>query len=459
MKVLLVESHYRTRSWFAAIKSLDELFILSVLPEEKKLFVDGGVLNNKILDLHNPCLAKIEFNKAVKYLTEIEDKMSFSFNKIVRMDRTMRLNNYEYIVKYYYYITKNIITFIEKMNIEIVIMEPTWSHEIILCNICEYMKIPVFAPVKDKILPNRFFMFQGYLRDKPFLRGENKINQDVTDKVIALVKRGEKPQYFDKFSNRNRLNFNKFKVLYEITRLTVFGLMNKNIQPKLHLSIIKKVAAIYRVQFFTYFNKFSKLSDLELPYILITLHVQPEAGIDVVGSSFSNQLQFVRQIARTTPAGYYVLVKEHPHDFGRRNAYFYNELYKLPNVRVLGPHENSFDAIKEARLVISTAGTSSFEAALMGIPAITAVNMYFQDLMVMDSFDPNVDQISDVLLKAKKWKESFDNEKTIKILNNMQTNVFVGNPGDCMIDPNVLSKENIRNLRDSFSEVINSIQA
>ena len=454
MKILLVESHYRSRSWFAAIKEIDDLFILSVLPEEKKLFLNGGISKERILDLHNPNLENIDFNDAADYLKTIEKKMTFSYSEIVSMDRTMRLKDYQYIVKYLYYITTYTIDFINQHKISIVFLEPTWSHEIILCKICEFMSIPTLAPVTDKVLANHFFLFHGYLRNTPFLRNQHTTLQDGAEKAIAFVNGGEKHKYFQRFSKRNRLNFHKFKVLFELTRLTIFGFMNKNIQPKLHHSILRKTASIFRVHFFTYFNKFYKVLDVDLPYILVTLHVQPEAGIDVVGSRYSNQLQFVRQIARTTPVDHFVLVKEHPHDFGRRGSYFYNELYKLPNVKVLGPYEDSSDAIKKSSLVISTAGTSSLEASLFGIPAVTAVEMYFKDLMVVESFDPNIQEVASLLLKAKAWKESITQEKNIKILRKIQENMFVGNSGDCMIDPSVLSKENIDNIRKAFFEAI-----
>ncbi len=40
--IVLVESHYRTRSWFLALKDIGLTHIISVMPEEYKLFIKNG---------------------------------------------------------------------------------------------------------------------------------------------------------------------------------------------------------------------------------------------------------------------------------------------------------------------------------------------------------------------------------------------------------------------------------
>ena len=53
MNILLCESQYRTRSWVKALKKNKNLFILSVLTEEYKLFLDIGIPKNKICNLNH----------------------------------------------------------------------------------------------------------------------------------------------------------------------------------------------------------------------------------------------------------------------------------------------------------------------------------------------------------------------------------------------------------------------
>ena len=71
------------------------------------------------------------------------------------------------------------------------------------------------------------------------------------------------------------------------------------------------------------------------------MHVQPEASIDVVGTKYSNQIEFVRNIANTTPNEYSIIVKEHSHAIGNRSINFYKSLLEIPNVVLLHPNENA----------------------------------------------------------------------------------------------------------------------
>lgn len=460
MNVLLVESHYRTRYWFKAMQGLANIYIVSVMPEEKRLFIsEGGVPQSNILDLHNPNLEKYEFSTSAKYLRDVEVEMGVNINEIVLMDRTLRKKQYEYIVKYCHYVIKEVVGFIKDKDPKLVFIEPTWTHELIIAKICDFFNIPVLAPVKDKILSDRIFMFYGIVRNKYFIRHESVADSMIEKEVLHALNGKKKPQYFEKLSNRNKFKLSKFKPLYDITRLAVLRLKNDNIQPGWFSAVGKKFISILRARFFSYRNRFVELKDVPLPYVLITLHVQPEAGIDVVGAKFSNQIEFVRQVARTAPADRCILVKEHPHDFGRRTAQFYQELYSIPNVLVLGPYVESRGAIGCAELVISTAGTSSLEAALAGIPAVTAVEMYFNELMVTPSFDPTVDRLDELLELAEIWKERFSYENVKKVMLDIEKNSFPGNAMDFKFDPNVKLESNVKKLRDAFSEIINTFES
>ena len=458
MNILLVESHYRSRTWFKALQGLGDINIISVLPEEKAIFLSGGVSNESILDLHNPILDQYEFLTAENYLRELELELGFCVNEIIQMDRTLRLKDYIYITKYVYHIAKNIREFVEEKNIEIVFIEPTWTHEIIISKICEFMRIPVLAPVKDKILPNRFLMFKGYLHNEHFSRD----CQDGTDLAKTLINSislpNKKPQYFKKFNNRNNFTLSKFRVLYDISKLAIFKQKNINIQPPWFKAVKKKLFSIMRAKYLLFFGPFVKQSDIAQKYVLVTLHVQPEASIDVVGAKYSDQIDFVRQIVRTTPIDHLVVVKEHPHAFGDRDSNFYNALISMPRVLILAPFEESREAIKRAQLVISNTGTSSLEAAIVGVPGVTAIEMYFKDLMVVPSFNPSVDRVDEIILKAGKWKNEFSIAHVQNVIAAVQKNSFEGNSGDFKTDPDVMSDANIEFLRNAFSEAINNFR-
>jgi len=247
----------------------------------------------------------------------------------------------------------------------------------------------------------------------------------------------------------------KFSVLYDITKLAITNDKNVNIQPSWPYSVKKKIAAIMRAPFLMRFAGFCMQSDIQDPYVLVTLHVQPEASIDVVGGRYADQLNFIRCLVRTTPSTHLVVIKEHPHAFGDRKLAFYRELTTMPRVMILSPWEESRKSIMNAEIVISNTGTSSLEAALLGIPGVTATRMYFEKLMVIPSFDPSIQSISELLLRAKKWKKVMNHSKVKRELGKIKKNLFSGNSGDFKTDSNVLSGDNISKLREAFLEVIN----
>ena len=66
----------------------------------------------------------------------------------------------------------------------------------------------------------------------------------------------------------------------------------------------------------------------------------------MIGEKFSNQLEFIRQIVRTTPIDYKIYVKEHPHDFGRRKLIFYKNINLMPSVKLIDPYFSNEDKLK-----------------------------------------------------------------------------------------------------------------
>jgi len=457
MKLLLVESHYRSRSWFKALDGLVDLYILSVMPEERKLFEESGVPTHKILNLHHPKFDQLPFDRVVEGVKSLEKKYQLNVNQVILTDRTLRRRDLEHNFRYVHSIASQIINFIELNHIDAVLIEPTWTHELILTKICKALEIPVISPVKDKLLANHFFVFKDHLHEDLFIRDSASQNLDLVEKISDLFLKNKKPQYFVKFNKRNKFTFAKLRVLFDIVRLSVLGYRNENIQASLGRAILRKLGAMVRAYQYTFFNNFVRINDLSEPFILITLHVQPEASIDVVGEKFSNQLEVVRQIVRTTPAGFTVVVKEHPHDFGQRGRQFYQALDSMGCVKVLHPHEESRRAIERSRLVMSITGTSSLEAAMLGIPAVTMVPMYFKKMLVRESFDPFNACVAQLMRDSELWRVRYKKEDVKKLMFDIWSNTFVGNSGDFKTDPSVLDPDNISNLRNAFREIIRGL--
>ena len=454
MNILLMESHYRSRSWFKALQGLGELYIVSMLGEERRLFLSSGMKESRVLNLHNPEVNEMDYRASRDYVVGAEKRYAFMANEVILTDRTLRPKDHYYVTKYLAYIIGKIETFISSNNIGVVFIEPTWTHEILTCKICEKMGIPIWAPVKSKLLPDKFYFFSGYKNEVAFKRSKEVNFDAVNNEVLHFFEAKNKPQYFSKFNRRNKITISKFSVFYDITKLAITNDKNVNIQPKWWFAISKKLVAIIRAPYLMRHAGFCKQSDIQDPYVLVTLHVQPEASIDVVGGRYADQLNFIRCLARTTPSTHVVVVKEHPHAFGDRALSFYRELAAMPRVLILSPWEESRVAIMNADLVVSNTGTSSLEAAILGIPAVTATRMYFENLMISPSFNPVVQSVASLLNQSISWRERYCETWLRKELGEIKKNMFTGNCGDFKTDPDVMSDKNIQMIRMAFREVI-----
>lgn len=114
-------------------------------------------------------------------------------------------------------------------------------------------------------------------------------------------------------------------------------------------------------------------------YAFFPLHFEPEIALLVQGPFVANQLEVIRQAARSLPVGWKLYVKEHPQMVEFRPRSFYRQIKNIPNVRLVDPSIKSFAVIEKSRLVIVISGTAGFEACLMKKPLITLGSQFFND--------------------------------------------------------------------------------
>ena len=449
--IVLVESHYRSRSWFLALRNIGLTHIISVMPEEFKLFKKSGYTDHNILNLYNDNIINEISNKSISYYEEFLD---IKLNSIIYMDRTLRKKNNEYINNYLIFLLNKIDNFFKSVKPKIIFIEPTWTHEIIICKFAKKYKVSIVAPVKDKLLPDRFLAFKDENHLEYYQNPNSENSEQLSKDAFNTVVKDKPVQYFAKFNNRNKLDFKKIPKLYRLLKISILNYRNPNIQSSFLNDVFIKIKSILRSKYQLLTVDFKKLNEISKKYILITLHVQPEASIDVVGTKYSNQIEFIRNISNTTPSKYILLVKEHSHAIGNRPTSFYKSLLDIPNVMLLHPNQKARSAIRNSSLVISNTGTSSFEGAILNIPSVTATAMFFYKILLQKKFNPFEENVSDLLIKQSKLNKSI----LIKHLEEIYLGSFSGNCGDFQTDSSVLSIDNIEKLKISFNSIIMSIK-
>ncbi len=127
------------------------------------------------------------------------------------------------------------------------------------------------------------------------------------------------------------------------------------------------------------FLRYDKISREE-NYVFFPLHYEPEMTLLLLAPYNTDQINTIKQIAKSLPVGFILYVKDHPMMSMYRPYNYYKRLKEIPNVKLINPSENSFDLIKNAKLLITITGTAGWEAAIMGIPVITLGDVFYNEL-------------------------------------------------------------------------------
>ncbi len=116
-------------------------------------------------------------------------------------------------------------------------------------------------------------------------------------------------------------------------------------------------------------------------YAFFALQNEPE-GLPTLLSPFysSDQAWVVKQVARSLPLHFKLYVKDHPVMVGLRTRKFYQELKKIPSVKIIDPAYSGLALIQKAQLVVTITGTAGMEAAFLQKPAIVFSPVFYGSL-------------------------------------------------------------------------------
>lgn len=125
-----------------------------------------------------------------------------------------------------------------------------------------------------------------------------------------------------------------------------------------------------------YSNRCTADIDLNVPYIYIPLHFQPERTTLPEGNYYYDQFLMVSLISRCIPANWYLYVKEHKTQFRHfegsnvRMSSTYDDMQSCPNVVFLPTDTPTFDLIDNCKAVATVTGTAGWEGICRGKPAL-----------------------------------------------------------------------------------------
>ncbi|MBI3543651.1 MAG: hypothetical protein HY075_10300 [Deltaproteobacteria bacterium] len=139
---------------------------------------------------------------------------------------------------------------------------------------------------------------------------------------------------------------------------------------------------------FAFYNSHVSKPDFSEKFVFVPLHYQPEATTSPMSGAFADQVLIAQMIQSVLPSGWKLYVKEHPgQEADCRDVEFYEDLLKLPDVRLIARDVPSVDLIAHCQAIGTGTGTAGWESLFRQKPVLLFGHCYYQ-------YAPGVHRIS-----------------------------------------------------------------
>jgi hypothetical protein len=189
--------------------------------------------------------------------------------------------------------------------------------------------------------------------------------------------------------------------------------------------------------------------EADRPFVYFPLHMTDDYKIKRVIPQWVDQAAVVDQVADSLPAGYDLVVKEHPMSIGRNQLAFLRRLMRRRNVRLVPPQTGSHDLIRAAAGVAVISSTVGLEALLYRKPVLTMGRPFYSGYGVTLDID-SLAEIPDAVRQLLRFNP--EREQIDRLLHAAMRRCHAGAP--VLIDD---SDANAARLADSLGAAANSL--
>jgi capsular polysaccharide biosynthesis protein len=140
--------------------------------------------------------------------------------------------------------------------------------------------------------------------------------------------------------------------------------------------------------------------DPRRPFVYFPLHVTDDYKITRIVPHCVDQVSLIEQIADALPAGYDLVLKEHPMSIGRNSIKLLQRLRRRQNVRLVRPYSSSHELIRRSEAVAVISSTVGLEALLYEKPVLTLGQPFYSGYGVtldVDSFTELREKVPELL--------------------------------------------------------------
>ena len=239
----------------------------------------------------------------------------------------------------------------------------------------------------------------------------------IQDKILKDNYRVSKKNRFDA-----SLEF--LKLLLDPTYTNFYRNYGRNF----YNSIFMELKSIIQTNSRNYFvsKKFIRKINSGEKFLYFPLHLEPERTLLVSAPYYTNQIELIKNIAKSIPIDFLLYVKEHPRQGseGWRDIEDYNEILNLPNVRLLHPEVSNDILLEKCSGVLTINGTLGLESIFNKKPTIIFADSIYSNISA-------VSRITNLEHLPKIIKQTIDRNIELEELNDftkkIENNSFIFN--------------------------------
>lgn len=393
-------------------------------------------------------------------LHALERKSGWNIHDVIASDNLLSRRSTDYAVRYCAATARHARRFLEQHAIELISGEMTWAFEQIVAQVCIELAIPFVRPMDVRFPTDRTGFFRDRKeRDMVELRATTDVDRSEARALLKSYReKPRQPAYMSINHSVLRANSERIKVLTKHVIDLARDPHDETSRGPLGL-IADHSTRVLRMLINGKFGPFEMPEDPpKRPFVLVTLHLQPEMSIDVMASPLCNQIATTEALARTLPVTHDLYVKEHIVALGQRPPSMYSALRAIPGVRLIDPRAHTFRLIQQASLTVTATGTAAYEASLLGRPGVTMGPTVFSPIVVSDRFNPFVDSLGDTIERCA-GRSPHSDEKIIEFLAWLLAQTVPAAGGDAFWQPYAMKGEYLDRVAQGFFALFASLSA
>lgn len=365
-------------------KKIDADFfgIIDINHKPKKFFQNQKLVNFKKVWFYHDHIKKFEKDNDEKYLVNFENKYQLNLWKYAINERFFYLHN-----RFYRFKKEEIISILEQelKLFESILDEtqpeyfltydPVFHHQKLLLDLCKVRGIKILSVILGTGIKNKIIIVED---------GSNydlNENYNCSEKIDPKDLDQNKESY-DSIVN-NYLEFRKSNFSNKLIALkdylinfdTELEKSNFMYYGKSKLKVVKD-ALSFEIQRKKNLRNLQNLStkspNLDIPYVYYPMNIEEEMNILHYAPFFTDQIDVIRNIAKSIPIDHTLYVKEHIAAGVRRwhDISYYKQIVEIPNIILIRPDFDNNKLIENCKLLITTRGSSVIKGMKYCKPSI-----------------------------------------------------------------------------------------